>query len=233
MSAAPAARTPGHEPEGTAVRRLLSDEDRRQIQDRVEAVETRTGVQIVVVAVPRSDDYPELPFRGFVAGATAAAVAVVVALAVRGPPSRAEAIAAPLAVLAAGLLAGLASAWPAVGRVFLRDERARGEVRQHAKELFLDRECFATARRTAVLILVSLLERRIELVSDRGVRERLPDEALAPVVTAMVEPLRDGRLAGAVLAGLTVLERLLVGAGLEGGGGPDELPDELVDGGAR
>jgi putative membrane protein len=208
---------------------ILSDADRRAVQERVERLEARTGVQLVAAVVPRSDAYPELPLRGFVAGATATALGLALAAALLGPPSRALAPAAPLAVLVAALVAGLASAWPALGRLLLDDARARTEMRQRAMELFLERECFATRRRTAVLLLVSLFERRVEILTDRGVRERLPDPALAPVVAAMLGPLRDGRVAAAFVAGLDVLEPLLAGAGFAGGGGENELRDEVVE----
>jgi putative membrane protein len=207
----------------------LSADDHRAVQERIQRLEARTGAQVVAAVVGRSDAYPELPLQAFVGVATATAAALALAAAFRlVPASRALAIAAPIGIVVAGLLAAIASGIPDLARVLLSKERARREVRQHAKELFLDRECFATAGRRAVVVVVSLLERRIEILTDRGVRDRLPDAALAPVVAAMVAPLREGRTTAAVLAGLDALEPLLVAAGFAGGGGANELPDEVT-----
>lgn len=209
---------------------ILSDDDHRAVKDRIRRLEARTGTQVVAAVVERSDAYPELPLRAFVGVATAAAGALAMAAALRlGPGSRTLAVAAPLVIVALGLLAAVATGIPDVARLLLPEARARGEVRQRAKELFLDRECFATASRTAVVLVVSLLERRIEILTDRGVRERLPDAALAPVFAAMLSPLREGRTVSAVLAGLEALEPLLLAAGFAGGGAGNELPDEVIE----
>ena len=57
---------------------------------------------------------------------------------------------------------------PAFARLFLRDSRATLEVSQYAKVQFLERELFATPERTAILVLVSLLERRVVILPDTG-----------------------------------------------------------------
>lgn len=208
----------------------LSPDDHRAVQARIQRLEARTGAQVVAAVVDRSDAYPELPLLGFVGGAAAAAAALALAAVLRlVPATRPMVIAAPLAILAAGLLGAIAAGIPDVARRLLSDERARREVRQYAKELFLERECFATQGRRAVVLVVSVLERRIELLTDRGVRERLPDAALAPVVAAMVAPLREDRTLAALLAGLDALEPLLLQAGFAGGGAPNELPDEVIE----
>ena len=59
---------------------------------------------------------------------------------------------------------------PAFARLFLRKSRAAVEVLQYAKMQFLDRELFATPNRTAILVLVSMLERRVVILADKGLR---------------------------------------------------------------
>ena len=77
----------------------------------------------------------------------------------------------------------------------------------------------------AVLLLVAPPQRKVEVVTAPAVRERIPDEAAAEAVTAMVERFRDGDLSGGLIAGI---ERLATAAG-PGTAGPDdeELPDVL------
>ena len=64
---------------------------------------------------------------------------------------------------------------PPFARLFLAAHRRDLEVRQHAQSLFLTRELFATRARTGVLILVSLFERRIEILPDTGLHARVSE----------------------------------------------------------
>ena len=50
------------------------------------------------------------------------------------------------------------------GRLFLRQSRIDSEVRQYSESMFLRRSLFATSRRTGILILISLFERRVDIV---------------------------------------------------------------------
>lgn len=47
----------------------LSPAESEAIDRLIEAVETRTGVQVLVAVVPRSDSYAELPWKAFALGA--------------------------------------------------------------------------------------------------------------------------------------------------------------------
>lgn len=46
------------------------------LDPRVAEVEKRTGVQIVVAVIEKSDSYPELPWKAFALGAAVAGLAV-------------------------------------------------------------------------------------------------------------------------------------------------------------
>src|SRR5206468_3641109 len=77
-------------------------------------------------------------------------------------------------ILAAGAASALLAVFvPAFARLFLRKVRAEVEVRQYAQSMFLDRHVFAAPGRRGVLVLVSLFERRIEILADAGFRDRL------------------------------------------------------------
>lgn len=210
--------------------RTLNDQERLQMDRRVADAEKRTGSQIVLAVIERCDVYAELPWKAFALGAGVAGLAVAVMELLRPEWSSAAAV---LLAVTATLAAGAACALlcvsvPRFARWFLDANRAETEVRQYAESLFLSRELFATRRRTAVLLLVSLFERRVVVLPDTGLGQRLRREVLQGVIARMTSTLATGRVARALEEGLAGLEAALAGAA-PAASGENELPDVIVE----
>ena len=135
-----------------------------------------------------------------------------------------------LVVLGTGALCTLLAAFvPAVARRLLYHRRIEVEVRQYAESIFLRRGLFATRERTGLLVLVSVFERRIEIVADTGFEGRVSQADWQDVIARMTPHLQDGRPFEALRAALGAIESLLAAKGFRGGaGGVNELPDTTV-----
>jgi putative membrane protein len=191
---------------------FLASVEADAIAARIAAIEARTGVQVVTAFVGRAARYPEARWKAFALAVSVAALIVAILGFLRPGWNGAE---APLGVIVAILAAGITNAILAtyVGayeRLFVRHNRAAAEVRQYAEGLFLARGLFATPGRTAVLIVVSLFERVVIVHADRGFAGRVPASEWDDVVAPMTPALRAGEHGGAMQAGLTALESLLV-----------------------
>jgi putative membrane protein len=214
----------------------LSDADRERVNGRVAEAEGRVAAQIVTAVVARADAYPELPWKAFALATALATLAVVVGLVLH--PGWTP-LPDPRWLLAAVLGAGVAGAAlvvlaPRLGRVLLSDVRVEGEVRQYAQALFLDRELFRTRTRTSVLLLVSLFERQVVVLPDRGLPAAIGEADWQAVVGAMTPPLAAGRIADALVEGVGRVEALLVARGIgRPAPGGDALPDVIEGGPAR
>ena len=131
-------------------------------------------------------------------------------------------------ILAGGaLLALLTVMVPRFAKCFLSDHRAEVEVRQYAKSLFLDRQLFATQKRTGILLLVSLFERRVVILPDKGLDQRLKEDDVRNIIEAMTFSLKRGQIGQAFDAGLDLLSNRLTTAGPDDGN--DELPNEIIE----
>jgi putative membrane protein len=103
-------------------------------------------------------------------------------------------------------------------------------VKEHAESLFLRRELFNTRRRTAVLILVSRFERRVEILPDTGLRGRVGEAEWRQVIDAMAPHLRDARPFHALEAGIAAVESLLVSKDFHiEAGATNELPNRPIE----
>jgi len=191
----------------------------------IEMVETRTGVQVLVAVVPRSDSYAELPWKAFALGASLAGAAVVLA------SVWLTALLDALIILGTAAVCALLAVFvPPFARLFLREVRSHAEVKQYAESLFFRRELFRTRDRTAALVLVSQFERRIEIVPDTGLAGRVRDTDWRQVIEAMTPHLRDARPFHALQAGIGAVERVLLANGVRATAPTaNELPNRPIE----
>ena len=216
---------------GIANQYLTADEA-AQLEALVVRLEAGTGVQIVPAIVGRADSYPEVPWTAFALGASLTSLGLVLADRMRPDWVMASTAAMhAMAVLGAGGVCALLAAFvPAVARVLLHGRRTDVEVRQYAESLFLRRGLFATRARTGVLVLVSLFERRIEIIADSGFAGRVDAADWHGVIARMTPHLRGHRPFEALREALTAVEALLVAKQFRGGITSDnELPNAAIE----
>ena len=190
---------------------LLTTAEATAIESRVAKLEAERGIEVVTLLARKSDVYPEAVWKAFAFGAALAGMAVALAdLANPAWTGAALVLTSVLLVLGAGAGCAVAAVFvPTVTRLFLRESRIALETEQYAKAQFLDRELFTTRERTTILLLVSLLERRVVILADAGLRAQATAADWQGVIARMAAPLRAGRRGEAVLAGLDAIDELL------------------------
>jgi putative membrane protein len=211
------------------MRKTFSDEDRKQIDGLISDVEKRTNTQIVLAVIQRSDVYTELPWKAFALGASIAGLFVLIWQSLTyGWDPTATALISVVGILGGGALFALLTLLiPQFAKQFLSEERSEVEVYQYAESLFLSRELFATSDRTGLLILVSLFERKVVIVPDKGLSDRLKNDAAKSIITEMTPYLKRSEIRKAFEAGLERISHIL------GTGKPktseNELPDDIIE----
>ncbi len=212
------------------MKHILTDQERIQLDQRVADAEKRTGAQIVLAVVKRSDTYAELPWKAFALGVAVAGSGTVLFDLLR--PEWHTSIAVLLAVVATlatgAACALLCVAVPGFARFFLETHRAEVEARQYAQSLFLKREVFATRGRTGLLLLVSMFERQVVLLPDTGLDKRLGGKAMHDIVARMTAALAEGQFVLALEKGLQGLEEHLA-ATAAGTARKNELPNVIIE----
>ena len=209
----------------------LTSTEADAIEAQVARVESRTGVQIVTAVVGKSDTYVELPWKAFALGASLAAFGVVAA-----DTWRPEWVTAGTALLHVVTILGVAAACallavfvPAFGRLFLRATRRDSKCASTRSRCFSRGSCSARAAH-GVLVLVSLFERRIEILPDTGLHDRVSEADWRAVVSRMTPLLRQARPFHALQEGLDALEALLAAKGFRAAeAGANDLPDRPIE----
>lgn len=209
---------------------ILTDSDLSRLKQAVAEAETQTAGEIVPYVIRQSDDYGVAVWRGGAVGALAAAAALLVVGMVSGGWDQAWLYTSwmmALTIAAGGLLgAVLVGAWPAARRLFTGHAEMERQVRKRAYEAFLEEEVFDTRDRTGILLYVSLLEHRIEVMGDVGINAKVEPEDWEGVVGLIRDGIREDSLADGLERAIRRCGELLHRKGVEIR--PDDT-DELSD----
>ncbi len=208
---------------------ILSDQECSRLDALVVETENRTGTQIVLSVIQRSDAYEELPWKAFAMGASVSGLLLLLLdWSFCERYADVSALIMVVVMLASGALSALlAIMLPRFAKCFLSGYRSETEVRQYAISLFLERQLFATRNRTGILLLVSLFERRVVILPDKGVDGRLTDEDIGSIIAVMVPFLKRNEVGRAFNAGVEYLSSILPSSPIDVVS--DELPNEIIE----
>ena len=101
-------------------------------------------------------------------------------------------------------------------------------IRQRAQELFSQLRVWDTEHNSGVLIYVQLVDRRIEIVADRGINAKVEQAQWAAVCRTMEKSFKDGKFAEGALEAIARITQLIVGHFPLRGANPNELSDKPV-----
>jgi putative membrane protein len=190
------------------MRLFLSENEKSILDKHIAEAEKVTKAQIVLATVKRSDSYAEIPWLAFALGASVTGLLVFISSVISPVWISGLAILIPVvAILGTGSIFALLTIMSEkFARLFLSGSRAETEVRQFGKSLFLNREFFSTSSRTGVLLLISQFERKVFILPDTGLTDRLNPEKLSYIISEMTKPLVKRKL---YLAMETGLERIV------------------------
>ncbi len=208
--------------------RLFSQADLDAIQTAVREAEGRTSGEIVPYVVGRSDPYQNALWKGAALGAI---LGPMVAFAIYrwstlwGWPLEAWII---LPAPVGGALGYLLALLDPVRRWMAGEHTLDGRARRRAAVAFLDQEVFRTRDRTGILLFVSLFERRVVLLADSGIHQKVGEGDWEAITGRLALGIREGRPGPALIEAIRACGELLERHGLERrADDTDELSDEL------
>jgi putative membrane protein len=180
----------------------LTHEEHRRIEDALKEIERRTAAHLEVVVIPASDRYALYPL---VWGQFGALLIVGIVSAFRpGLGIRASILIQVPAMIVLALLAD----WLPV-RVALVPKRIKqSHARQLARREFAAQVVHASDR-NRVLFFVSLSERYVEVIADRGIHSLVSDGTWDKIVGDFLANVRAGRVADGVVAAIQACGAIL------------------------
>lgn len=165
---------------------FFTETEKEEIAKAVQGVEKKTAGEIAVMVVDSSDTYPEsLLLAGFLLGNLLAL-----------PISHLFFAASlwhylPLFFLFAIVLMLLLRKWPILLRHFILPVRLEEMVRRRALRAFYEKELYRTRDETGVLFFISLFERRVWILADKGIYQQLSQQDLQHYAAGIARGIKE------------------------------------------
>jgi len=205
------------------VLRSFGDEDRRAVREAVAAAERKTVGEILPVVVERSDPHP--------GGEWLAALCFLLvgsSLLVTWLPWEHPALLLLAQLLLGAVGFGLARALPDLKRSFVFEDRAGKVAEEQAFQEFYAHGLHRTEAATGVLLFVSLLERRVVVLADRGIDSVVDAGSWTAVNEIVLEGVRRGSLRDGLVEGVRRAGDLLAEKFPWKEGDRNEIPDRVI-----
>jgi len=204
-------------------RNFFTAEEQQRIRDAVQQAESRTSGEIVPMVVDQSYHYPRAEILG--AGFFSLATALLLAWWL-GDSS--------IWVFLPLFLAGyfpyrwLINALPGLKRRMIHPQEITEEVAEKAMVSFVEQGLHYTRDATGILLLVSLFERRVQVLADRGINAKVDPAVWQEIVDTVVDGLRSGKACDALCAAIGRCGDLLEQKCPRREDDTDELPNPIL-----
>jgi putative membrane protein len=201
---------------------LLSASDAQAVEAAIARVERSTSAELVVAVLPQSSDH----WQGRVLVALAWSLGAAFAVLHFWPEK--PVFFSLLAEIGVGAVSYFLLGFPPLHRRLVSPARAEQAAHARAFQLFAQRGLYGTKRRTALLIFVSELERRVVLLGDATIHAQLGEAGWQTEVQRLIACIRAGRLKDGLLEVIAQLEPRLAAVAPPQAGASNELPDSVL-----
>lgn len=167
----------------------ITDEDKKKIEKCIHDIEQRTSGEVVPMILEQSDDYPAANWR--LASLFMIQTAIIYYFSSYSFDDESSLII--LQVVAMGVGYFLANI-PFLKRLLSTQAELTEEVSQRAMQAFLENNLHTTKNRNGILIMVTLLEHKVEILADQGINNLVPKETWQSAVPKLAHQIKKGNL---------------------------------------
>ena len=224
------------------MRQRLSEADHDRVTAAVQAAEAKSDGEIVTIVAPRSDAYHDvaLHYAVLLMLLVPAGIALVpqgwidwwttLLLGWNAQPTRGEVMLVVFAKLAGAFLIGrLLFAWMPLRMALTPGSTKTRRVRRRAIDMFRVTCERRTRGRTGVLLYLSLLEHRAEIVADKAIAEKTAPEDWGEAMAVLIAEVKAGRAGEGMALAVEKIGVVLARVIPPEADNPNELPDSVVE----
>ncbi len=212
----------------TLAQTFLTKEEQDALIGCVKDVESRTSGEIVPVIASESYEYPRAAHLGGLIIAILSAIGIAVAL---GREDMWVFLALFLAAYV--LFSRMLTMVPTLKRPFISKAEMREEVKEAAVTSFYLNGLHRTRDLTGIIIYVSVFERSVQILADKGINDKVDPKVWDDVVAEMTQGIKNGRPGEALCKGVQQCGELITEHFPIKHDDTDELPNLIVEGEAQ
>jgi putative membrane protein len=212
----------------TTAEHFFSEEEKERIKATTRDIESRTIGEMVVMVVGSSDPYVEADLLG---GVLLGCLVSFILTALFFHSSIWYFVPMSVVFFFPGewvIRKGLT-----LKGLLISNERKEHAVFKRTLSAFYEHGLYNTQKHTGVLFLLSLLERKVWILADKGIHEKIGQERLNQFATLISQGIRDGRPCEDLCEAIRKIGELLSEHFPRVAGDTNELPDDVItDGGS-
>jgi putative membrane protein len=202
---------------------FFTDDEKARIEAAVHAAEARTSGEIVPMVVDESYGYPRAEIVG--GGSFAMGVALLLSW---WFCASSEWFFLPLFLALYLPCKWLIRFTPPLKRLLISNGEISAEVEERALVAFITHGLHRTREENGILILISLMERRVHVLADRGINAKVPTGTWDEIVATITKGLAEGNAADALCTAITRCGDLLAPQFPHRDDDRDELPNLIL-----
>ena len=202
--------------------KFLTEAEQERIHQAVIAAESKTSGEIVPMIVTSSARYTEIELSGVVTGLF---LGMLLGWLGDDPWGSNDLNLWPVVGATVGFLIARI---PAVKRRLASRSRVEEAVNDRCMAAFTEHGLHYTRDHTGILILVSLLEHRVEVLADRGINEKVPPGTWKEIVELLTAGLKSRHAGDAFCKAVERCGDILATHFPRQADDRDELPNKLV-----
>jgi putative membrane protein len=202
--------------------KFFTDPEKERIRQAVVAAESKTAGEVVPMIVPSSARYTEIELLGLVAGLFAG---ILIEWFWSDPWGSPYFQLWPVFGALVGFFVGRI---PDVKRLLAPRRRINEAVYKLGLASFTEQGLHYTKDHTGILILVSLLEHRVEVLADRGINQKVAQGTWDEVVHIITAGIKSGHACDAFCKAIERCGDILATHFPRQADDQDELPNRLV-----
>lgn len=202
---------------------FFTDGEKERIREAVRAVEKGTSGEIATMVVDNSDGYLEAEVLGGILASGLAALIIAVAV-------QHVTIWTYVPIVCALYFPArfLFLRFPRLKIPFVNKKRMMHAVRERGVRAFYEKGLYKTRDENGILIFISIMERKVWILGDRGVDRQIPQETWQSHANEISVGIKEGRASEALCAVIGKCGHVLAEHFPRKEDDTNELPDDLI-----
>lgn len=172
---------------------FFTEAEKQRIAATITGVEKTTSGEVATMVVAASDTYPEATL---LAGITIGGLSALLITDLFLGDSLGYFV--PLMVASAIAVTNLSKIFPPLLRLFIPESRLETRVAERALRAFYEKKLHTTRDNTGVLFFISLLERKVWILADSGIYQKISQETLLTHAKDIAYGIKQGQACNAL-----------------------------------
>ena len=193
---------------------VFSIEEKKQISEAVASLEKESSGELVLYYAKSSDSYPEAAWKlTSIIGILFLSLTIFLSYNWLLPPYYTPLIVSLTVLLSMVITYFISLFIPIIRTAITNTSVIEHRVLTKARDMFLQEQVFNTVERTGILIYISALERKVVVLGDSGINQKINQSDWEQVVKHVIDGIKSKQMTKGIIEAVEICKMLLLDNG--------------------